>query len=157
MRNLEKSAALRQAVDAEGLPVTIAALDVTSDESVAACFAAIEGRVEALVNNAGIEYHGSVEEMPVSQMAEIMNTNYLGAVRCIQKVLPGMRETCDRFHLPAGATLCRAVSSLFGESGAARRYGGDCAGNPGERDVEGAASVRSGCWGVDRNARGFDG
>lgn len=114
MRNLDKSAALREAVETEGLPVRIAALDVTSDESVAACFAAIEGRVEALVNNAGIEYHGSVEEMPVSQMAEIMNTNYLGAVRCIQQVLPGMREARNGCIVNISSVAGRIANSPLG-------------------------------------------
>jgi NAD(P)-dependent dehydrogenase (short-subunit alcohol dehydrogenase family) len=46
-----------------------------------------------LLNNAGIERHGSVEELPLSAFRETMETNYVGAIRCIQQVLPRMRES----------------------------------------------------------------
>ena len=45
-----------------------------------------------LVNNAGIEGVGSVEEQPLSQFRAIMETNYFGAIRCAQAVIPHMRE-----------------------------------------------------------------
>ncbi len=69
-------------------------IDVTSDESVAAAFAAIqaEGPVDVLVNNAGITGAGSVEETPLATYQAMFDTNVLGVVRCIQQVLPGMRE-----------------------------------------------------------------
>lgn len=63
-----------------------------SDESVRACFAALDAPVEVLANNAGIEHHGSVEELPMEAFIATMNTNYFGAVRCIKAVLPGMRQ-----------------------------------------------------------------
>jgi NAD(P)-dependent dehydrogenase (short-subunit alcohol dehydrogenase family) len=67
-------------------------LDVDSDESVSSCFKAIAEPIDVLVNNAGIEVHGSVEEMPMSSMIAAMNTNCFGAVRCIKAVLPQTRE-----------------------------------------------------------------
>ena len=69
-------------------------LDVTDDGSVAAAFAAIQadGPVEVLVNNAGITGAGSVEETPLATYQAMFDTNVLGVVRCIQQVLPGMRE-----------------------------------------------------------------
>lgn len=66
-------------------------LDVDSDDSVRACFAAIAEPIDVLVNNAGIEVHGSVEELPMESVIAVMNTNYFGTVRCIQAVLPQMR------------------------------------------------------------------
>jgi NAD(P)-dependent dehydrogenase (short-subunit alcohol dehydrogenase family) len=71
-------------------------MDVDSDRSVADCFAGIYdqgGHIDVLVNNAGIERHGSVEELPLSAFRETMETNYFGAIRCIQQVLPWMRES----------------------------------------------------------------
>ena len=64
------------------------------DDSVQQAVRRIEaelGPVEVLVNNAGIEGTGSVEEMPVSVFRDVMETNCFGAIRCIQAVLPGMR------------------------------------------------------------------
>lgn len=96
MRNPEKGGEeLRALAKREGLDVRLAALDVDSDESVRDGFAAIfadAGHVDVLVNNAGIGQGGSVEETPVATFRAVMETNFFGALRCIQAVVPGMRE-----------------------------------------------------------------
>jgi len=70
------------------------ALDVTSDASVAAAFAAA-GRVDALVNNAGVGIVGPVERLPIEEGKQLFDTNFFGALRTIQAVLPQMRERGD--------------------------------------------------------------
>ena len=79
---------------AESLRVQIEGMDVDSDASVQACFAKIQSRapVDVLLNNAGIERMGSIEESPPADFRACMETNYIGALRCIQAVVPGMRE-----------------------------------------------------------------
>jgi NAD(P)-dependent dehydrogenase (short-subunit alcohol dehydrogenase family) len=69
-------------------------MDVDSDASVTEAISAIEkanGPLDVLVNNAGIERRGSTEELDISQFRAVMETNYFGALRCIQAVLPQMR------------------------------------------------------------------
>jgi NAD(P)-dependent dehydrogenase (short-subunit alcohol dehydrogenase family) len=69
-------------------------MDVDSDASVSDTLGevlAIRGRIDVLVNNAGIAQLGSIEETPLSTFREVMETNYFGALRCIHVVLPGMR------------------------------------------------------------------
>jgi NAD(P)-dependent dehydrogenase (short-subunit alcohol dehydrogenase family) len=66
-------------------------LDVTSDQSVAEAFAAA-GRVDALVNNAGVGLVGPVERLPIDEGKQMFDANFFGALRCIQAVLPQMRE-----------------------------------------------------------------
>jgi NAD(P)-dependent dehydrogenase (short-subunit alcohol dehydrogenase family) len=86
---------LRAIAEREHLPLHVAALDVDSDESVRNVFAKIlaeAGRIDVLVNNAGISGIGPVEENPIAAFRATMETNYFGALRCIQAVLPGMRE-----------------------------------------------------------------
>jgi len=95
MRNPANAADFKQMIVDEGLPIVISAMDVDDDESVTSGIHAIikeNGLVDVLVNNAGIEYHGSIEEVPLGDFKAIMETNYFGAVRCIKAVLPQMRE-----------------------------------------------------------------
>jgi len=94
MRDLGKAGPLRDAAAAEQLPVRLVALDVTSPDSVAKAFATIaaEGPVDVLVNNAGIGGASPLEITPEDEHRRMFETNYFGAVRCIQAVLPSMRE-----------------------------------------------------------------
>ena len=50
-----------------------------------------DGPIDVLVNNAGVEGVGPVEEFPLASFRAIMETNYFGALRCIQAVVPEMR------------------------------------------------------------------
>ncbi|HEU5323118.1 MAG TPA: SDR family NAD(P)-dependent oxidoreductase, partial [Methylomirabilota bacterium] len=50
------------------------------------------GRVDVLVNNAGIGGGGPIEDVPVEFARALFETNYFGAIRVTQAVLPGMRE-----------------------------------------------------------------
>jgi NAD(P)-dependent dehydrogenase (short-subunit alcohol dehydrogenase family) len=95
MRNLEAAATLKKHIVDESLSVIIYKMDVDSDESVKHCIETIikeHGTIDVLINNAGIERHGSVEELPMVDFKAIMETNYFGVIRCIQAVLPQMRE-----------------------------------------------------------------
>lgn len=86
---------LRAIAERESLPLRIQALDVDSDESVRAAFAGIifeAGQIDVLVNNAGVSGGGAVEETPIAEFRATMETNFFGALRCIQAVVPGMRE-----------------------------------------------------------------
>jgi len=91
MRNLAKADALRQGAQAEKLPIEVIELDVTSPQSVAAAFARI-APVDVLVNNAGIGGATPLELTPMEEHRAMFETNYFGAIACIQAVLPGMRE-----------------------------------------------------------------
>jgi NAD(P)-dependent dehydrogenase (short-subunit alcohol dehydrogenase family) len=94
MRNPSQSPALAETAAREKLPITISTMDVDSDESVSNAIAAIQknGPIDVLVNNAGVEGVGPVEEFPLAKFRAIMETNYFGALRCIQAVVPGMRQ-----------------------------------------------------------------
>ena len=94
LRNTAAAPELARIAAAERLAVSVFTMDVDDDASVQQAVRRIEaeqGPVEVLVNNAGIERTGSVEEMPMSDFRDVMETNCFGAIRCIQAVLPGMR------------------------------------------------------------------
>lgn len=94
MRNLSKAGPLEAAAAEESLPVETIQLDICDDASVAAAFAAAQadGPIDVLVNNAGIGGASPLELTPDAEHRQMFETNYFGAVRCIQAVLPGMRE-----------------------------------------------------------------
>jgi NAD(P)-dependent dehydrogenase (short-subunit alcohol dehydrogenase family) len=85
------------------------ALDVTDDASMVAAVERIatrDGQVDVLVNNAGFELVGTVEEIPVSEVRREFDTNVFGLARLTQLVLPGMRA--QRYGRIVN------VSSIFG-------------------------------------------
>jgi short-subunit dehydrogenase len=104
-RNAGKKAAL----EAHSKNVLVIDMDVASDTSVADGFARIlaQGPVDVLINNAGIMYLGITEAFSVAQAKEQMETNYYGAIRTMQAVLPGMRA--------AKSGLIINTSSLVGQ------------------------------------------
>ena len=104
-RNAGKKAAL----EAYSSQVSVIDMDVTDDASVAAAFAHIhaQGPVDVLINNAGIMNLGITEAFSIAQAKEQMETNYYGAIRTMQAVLPAMRA--------AKSGLIINTSSLVGQ------------------------------------------
>jgi NAD(P)-dependent dehydrogenase (short-subunit alcohol dehydrogenase family) len=70
-------------------------LDVTDPASVEACVGGImeeAGRVDVLVNNAGMLHAGLAEEVTMEQAKAVFETNFWGQVRMTNAVLPAMRQ-----------------------------------------------------------------
>jgi 3-oxoacyl-[acyl-carrier protein] reductase len=68
-------------------------LDVTAPDSVKAAFAKAlkdRGRIDVLVNNAGITRDGLAVRMKPADWDRVLQINLYGAFSCIQAVLPGM-------------------------------------------------------------------
>ncbi len=120
MRKPAGAPQLAQLAARENLPIEIMPLDVDSDESVRACFAAISGPIDVLVNNAGIETHGSIEELSMDSLVAVMNTNYFGAVRCIKAVLPAMRERREGCIINVSSVSGHIASSPLGAYAASK-------------------------------------
>lgn len=91
MRTPEANPELEQLAREENLPIRILPLDVNSDDSVSEAFQKA-GPIDVLINNAGIGYVGPIEEAPIDQVRAVMETNFIGALRCIQEALPKMRD-----------------------------------------------------------------
>lgn len=71
------------------------ACDVTSDSSVEAAIAQVlakAGRIDLLVNNAGIGLIGAAEESSIEQAKALFDVNLFGVIRTIKAVLPVMRR-----------------------------------------------------------------
>jgi NAD(P)-dependent dehydrogenase (short-subunit alcohol dehydrogenase family) len=70
-------------------------LDVDQDESVRECVAQVledAGAIDVLVNNAGVGVAGAIEMVPLDRIRGMFETNFYGAVRMMQAVLPSMRN-----------------------------------------------------------------
>ena len=69
------------------------AVDVSSEESVAACVAEAEqflGQIDVLMNNAGILSGGNPEDIPLAGWQRMMDINFFGIVRANALIIPKM-------------------------------------------------------------------
>ena len=111
-----RNAAKKAALEALSSNISVVDMDVASDASVAEGFAAIlrEGPVDVLINNAGIMYLGITEAFGISQAQEQMNTNYYGAMRATQAVLPSMRAAQSGLIIYCSSLVGRVSPPFFG-------------------------------------------
>lgn len=79
----------------QNLEFELLALDVKDVKSIEKAVAHIikkEGRLDVLINNAGMGITGSIEETPTEEMKKAFDTNFFGAIDVIKSVLPQMRK-----------------------------------------------------------------
>ncbi|GGX59099.1 short-chain dehydrogenase/reductase [Tateyamaria omphalii] len=95
MRNLSKRAVLDEAVEAAGVTLHVAQLDVQDAGSIAACVdqvIAAEGHVDVLINNAGAGFVRSTEQASEDDINWVMDVNFMGVVRCTKALIAHFRE-----------------------------------------------------------------
>lgn len=83
----------RSSVQASPFPML--QMDVTSQESIHQGIEKIlqrEGRLDGLINNAGLGIAAPVEELPLADVQRVFDTNVMGVIRMVQAVLPTMRR-----------------------------------------------------------------
>ena len=94
MRDVSKRGRLDAALAQAGATAEVLALDVTSQHSIDACVAQVvasAGRIDALVNNAGIGIGGFVEDLTLDDIRRQFDTNFFGVVAMTKAALPHMR------------------------------------------------------------------
>ncbi len=79
----------------QNLSFALLKMDVTVAESIENTVSQIiekEGKIDVLVNNAGVGITGPIEETPVHEITKAFETNYYGPINVIKAVLPQMRK-----------------------------------------------------------------
>ena len=99
--------------DCEVYPgVNVLKMDLTDVDSIVKAVETVvadSGRIDVLINNAGMHLGGPIEEAPADLFARQMSTNFNGMVHVLQRVLPVMRQN-------GGGTIIN-VSSIGGLMG----------------------------------------
>jgi len=116
-RSAERRAALAAHARERQLPLETVEMDVRDDASVASALAEVHaqaGPIDALVNNAGIGYIAAMEEVKMEHLRQQFETNFFGAVRVIQAVLPEMRERRRGRIINVSSIAGKLVLPLFG-------------------------------------------
>lgn len=93
-------------------PFALVKLDVTQNDTIKSAVAEIlkrEGRLDILINNAGMGITGPIEETPEEEITKAFDTNYFGVINVTKAVLPQMRKQ--------GGGLIINITSIAGYMG----------------------------------------
>jgi len=116
-KNFEKKEALLKNAKSENLSIIVIEMDVTSDESVNNAVNIIikeDGKIDNLINNAGIMYVGITEAYSLKQAKTQFDTNFFGILRTIKAVAPYMRKAKKGFIVNVTSLAGRLNFPYFG-------------------------------------------
>ena len=122
-KNAPAAAALRALADREQLALHIVEVDITDDASVEQAITsliAITGRLDVVVNNAGIAYSGPLEAFTLEQVQQQFETNVFGMLRVTRAALPHMRKQGSGLLLQIGSIAGRVAVPFLGLYGATK-------------------------------------
>ena len=121
-RNEEKLKAVVQEIEQKGVKSAYAVFDITSKTEIYNALEKLQkdfGKIDVLVNNAGIAAFGGILEMEDEKWEEIVKTNLFGAYYVIKAVVPSMveRKTGDIINISSTAGLKgNAMTSAYSAS-----------------------------------------
>ena len=95
MRSLERGEKLREIAQELNLVIKAVELDVSNTDSVNQGINEIlnqTDQIDILINNAGVGSNAVIEDVDIESDKSVFETNFWGVVRCIQAVLPTMRQ-----------------------------------------------------------------
>ena len=95
MRSLERGEKLREIAQELNLAIKAVELDVSDTDSVNQGINEIldqTDQIDVLINNAGVGSNAVIEDVDIESDKSVFETNFWGVVRCIQAVLPTMRQ-----------------------------------------------------------------
>jgi len=122
-KNAPAAEELRALAQRERLALQIVEIDVTDDASVERAIAVIietAGRLDVVVNNAGVAYSGPLEAFTLEQVRQQFETNVFSILRVNRAVLPQMREQGSGLLLQIGSISGRLGLPFLGLYGATK-------------------------------------
>src|SRR5690349_17441835 len=122
-KNAPAAEALRALAQRERLSLQIVEIDVTDDASVERAIAEIietTGRLDVVVNNAGVSYSGPLEAFTLEQVRQQFETNVFGMLRVNSAALPHMRRLGSGLLLQIGSIAGRLALPFLGLYGATK-------------------------------------
>ena len=122
-KNASAAEELRALAEQEHIALHIVELDITDETSVAQAIKsliAITGRLDVVVNNAGISYIGPLEAFTLEQVQQQFDTNVLGVMRVNRAALPHMRRQGSGLLLQIGSITGRLAFPFLGLYGATK-------------------------------------
>lgn len=123
VRNPDTATELKARIAEDELSLDVVQLDITDQDSVDSAVAGVmaeTGRIDALVNNAGIGGGRAVEETPLEEVREVFETNYFGSVRMLLAITPIMREQRAGRIVTVGSLAGRMVFGCHGHYSATK-------------------------------------
>ncbi len=116
-KNAPAAEELRALAEREQLALHIIEIDITDDASVEQAIASlvgITGRLDVVVNNAGIAYSGPLEAFTLEQVQQQFETNVFGVLRVNRAALPHMRRQGSGLLLQIGSIAGRLALPFQG-------------------------------------------
>ncbi len=101
----------------ESLQIGVLDMDVTSEQSVQQAIRSVgekDGKIDILINNAGIMYVGITEAYSVQQVQDQFDTNFFGIIRTIKAATPFMRQQKDGLIVNVTSLAGRLSFPYFG-------------------------------------------
>jgi NAD(P)-dependent dehydrogenase (short-subunit alcohol dehydrogenase family) len=116
--------ALESAFRAARVEMELLMLDVTDAAAVDAGVVAVAARyggIDILINNAGVGYTGTLEELSIEDFRQSMEVNFFAVARLTKAVLPGMRAA-GHGHVIAVTSLGGAIGQPFNDAYCAAKF-----------------------------------
>jgi NAD(P)-dependent dehydrogenase (short-subunit alcohol dehydrogenase family) len=116
-RNRSHREALESLASQERLPLHVLEMDVTNDNSVSSAVrqtADRAGRIDVVLNNAGVAALGITEAYTIQQMQRVFDVNFFGVARVNRAVLPAMRRNRSGLLIHVSSAAGRVALGYFG-------------------------------------------
>lgn len=128
MRSLDKGDKLADLAAEAGVEVTPVVCDVTDSESVDRAVAEVVGAaggLDVLVNNAGVGYNATTEDIDIAAGKATFDVNYWGVVRCCQAALPHLRGS-EAGHVVNISSIAGRIAAIGQTVYASSKWAVEC-------------------------------